>query len=614
MIGIVEVDGGQITLVNEVGSSIGTNNIPIRIDPVGTTSQPVNHPAVTLTGSGNILNQDIIASNVSNYSNIELQITGTFTATVTFQGSNDNTNFVSVNGQTISNGTTAVVQTANASGFFTIPVLFKYFRLRITAYTSGTINVTAFLHVSTVSFGQRTVASTQSGNWNSRTQDGSGNAITSFSAGTTRPLDIAIVNPSGTRIDPNIAKIRDSNNNSIILGQKISNNSVPVVVSSDQSAIEIKATAFPLPTGAATESSLSTIKNRIDSNISTRASQSTLSTVRDRLDIGLSTRASQSTLAVIRDSVSKSTDNTTFTYNISPEQPVGGIYNDSISSVISGRTGAFSVTKYRGIHANLRDSSGNEITSSYVGTKRPLDVLIRDNSGNSVNPSEVKILDSLGINKLKINVDGSINVNTAIPTPPSSIVVISLVQDSVPGSSFSDTRWIIPNNTTFHLQRFKCGGDGSSGDQTRFFLVFNNTGTTFSVNSIYKSVFYFNGFTCNFFEDFSEEIEGNGVKSFIIRRQRANATARILYSVLYGYIVYNTVTVHETGTSPTVTNTTFTKDAGVTWTVNQHANRYVRFNNGTPFFITSNTTTVATIVGNIDPNGSTIPYTINSYT
>ena len=43
------------------------------------------------------------------------------------------------------------------------------------------------------------VVASQSGNWSMRTQDGSGNNITSSAAGSTRPLDIIVRDTSGTR-------------------------------------------------------------------------------------------------------------------------------------------------------------------------------------------------------------------------------------------------------------------------------------------------------------------------------------------------------------------------------------------------------------------------------
>ena len=45
-----------------------------------------------------------------------------------------------------------------------------------------------------------TVAATQSGTWSVRAQDGSGNALTSRVAGSSRPLEIAVVDASGNQI------------------------------------------------------------------------------------------------------------------------------------------------------------------------------------------------------------------------------------------------------------------------------------------------------------------------------------------------------------------------------------------------------------------------------
>jgi len=56
-------------------------------------------------------------------------------------------------------------------------------------------------------------------------------------------------------------------------------------------------------------------------------------------------------------------DNSVFTYSASSEQTVGGVFNDTATTVSSGNAGAARITQYRAIHTNLRDNSGNEINS-----------------------------------------------------------------------------------------------------------------------------------------------------------------------------------------------------------------------------------------------------------
>lgn len=75
-----------------------------------------------------------------------VQLTGTFTATVTFQGTIDGTNWVSISARPYSGlyDSTLAVNTATAVGAFLIDVTgLRGVRLNVTAYTSGTITYTA---------------------------------------------------------------------------------------------------------------------------------------------------------------------------------------------------------------------------------------------------------------------------------------------------------------------------------------------------------------------------------------------------------------------------------------------------------------------------------------
>jgi hypothetical protein len=225
---------------------------------------------------------------------------------------------------------------------------------------------------------------------------------------------------------------------------------------------------------------------------------------------------------------------------------------------------------------------------------------------------EVNIVNKTDQTPLKVNVDGSINVLSVMPLPPDTIKIFYIISGTVSGSSYIDTPWVIPNNTTFTLQRFKCGGDGTSGDSTRFYLYYDSTGYTVGLTSTIYSLFYYNGFNSNMEEDFSLDFTGDGTKSFILRRERANATARILYAVLFGYLTYNTITTNETNTATTVTATTLTR-TGAGWTTNQWVGKYLRVNNNVPLYIASNTTDTITVIGNIFNTGSSIPYTIITF-
>jgi len=67
---------------------------------------------------------------------VAVQVTGTFTATITFEASVDGTNYVAFNMTPSNSGTDA--STATAAGAFTKSTgAFSAFRARCSAYTSG---------------------------------------------------------------------------------------------------------------------------------------------------------------------------------------------------------------------------------------------------------------------------------------------------------------------------------------------------------------------------------------------------------------------------------------------------------------------------------------------
>jgi len=91
--------------------------------------------AAAATGDGTALN-------VLGHGVVVAQVTGTFVGTVTFEGTVDGTNFVSVQGISIATGAEAT--TATATGILQFPCAgLVTFRARVSAYTSGTITVTA---------------------------------------------------------------------------------------------------------------------------------------------------------------------------------------------------------------------------------------------------------------------------------------------------------------------------------------------------------------------------------------------------------------------------------------------------------------------------------------
>lgn len=84
-------------------------------------------------------NTDLMSADVSPYRWVAVHLTGTWSATVTFQTSNDGTNWVSAPLVPINTAAQSAAATAAFTGLYAGPVGGRYFRARTTAYTSGTV-------------------------------------------------------------------------------------------------------------------------------------------------------------------------------------------------------------------------------------------------------------------------------------------------------------------------------------------------------------------------------------------------------------------------------------------------------------------------------------------
>ena len=99
-------------------------------------------------------NDVIDAVDVSAYKWVSLQLSGTFVATVEFQGSNDNGTFYDITVQNPGVLLEPYTTTMTGVGLVKIPVLFKYLRVRVTAYTSGTVEGIALAYKESNDSGQ----------------------------------------------------------------------------------------------------------------------------------------------------------------------------------------------------------------------------------------------------------------------------------------------------------------------------------------------------------------------------------------------------------------------------------------------------------------------------
>lgn len=109
-------------------------SIPTQINTQNTTAESSG-----LTAGA--LNADLLpATDVSNFKSYSLQVSGTWSATLTLQGSNDLSTWVTVPGWLTTDNTQAARSTLGTNGIICGPVVTHYMRVRETAWTSGTAN------------------------------------------------------------------------------------------------------------------------------------------------------------------------------------------------------------------------------------------------------------------------------------------------------------------------------------------------------------------------------------------------------------------------------------------------------------------------------------------
>lgn len=124
--GTIAISNSSVEIANDIGNPI----------PVGPAAQ------TAVTGSASANNTDLISTACDQFRSVCFSITGTWVGTIAFQVSLDGTNWTScacLNSASISGGFT--ISTTSNAIFFASLAGYQFFRLRFTAYTSGTASV-----------------------------------------------------------------------------------------------------------------------------------------------------------------------------------------------------------------------------------------------------------------------------------------------------------------------------------------------------------------------------------------------------------------------------------------------------------------------------------------
>lgn len=153
-------------LAIDAAGKIGVNNFPATqtvsgsvqlLDSGGTNKAAIDAAGNVATKGGfteqaslsaGSLNADLVASvDVSAYKWFSIHTSGTWSGLFTFQCSNDNVNFVSFSAFQASSSFN-FNSTFTTNNLFHSPIFFRYLRIRMTSYTSGTANGTLELYTS----------------------------------------------------------------------------------------------------------------------------------------------------------------------------------------------------------------------------------------------------------------------------------------------------------------------------------------------------------------------------------------------------------------------------------------------------------------------------------
>lgn len=132
-----------------VALGAGTANIgDVDIETFEPSADVTMQSAAVATGNGTVLT-------VTGYGTATVQITGTFVATTTFEGTTDGTNYVSISATQI--GAASIATTATTAGIYRLGVSgLTHIRARISAYTSG--SVTSIGRATNAPFGPKVIA------------------------------------------------------------------------------------------------------------------------------------------------------------------------------------------------------------------------------------------------------------------------------------------------------------------------------------------------------------------------------------------------------------------------------------------------------------------------
>lgn len=318
----------------------------------------------------------------------------------------------------------------------------------------------------------------------------------------------------------------------------------------------VSAATLPLPAGAASEATLSSVDASLDVALSTRATESTLAT--RAAESTLATRASESTLAT------RAADRTTAasphavrvsngTAFIAPTTPTdtqptsnaSGTQVDGHSASIGSTSDADTVNTVIGrlknwlsrIPAALVGGRFDINAGAWLGSTAPtvgqktMAGSIPVTFASDQSTGNTKIEDGGGSGRLAA-VDGAnrlvVTANATIVPPASTAVEQSAISDL---TGTADTTYVIPSGKVLTITRFAGGAEGNSGKVSKAELYADPAGTGAGMTLI--RAMYLSGTNYEFGLDY--KVTGDGTYAIRLRRARLDGAADEVAAFWSGY-------------------------------------------------------------------------------
>lgn len=137
-----------ITLKYDTSGMANTDKLQILYDydyiapgeDTQTNSLQIRPLTTEVSGTAGSNNSDLVPSrNVAAYKWGSMQLSGTFTATIQIQGSNDNINWIAIGVSNIGLVSQQAATSMTAPGMYVFPISYKFLRVRTVAFSSGPV-------------------------------------------------------------------------------------------------------------------------------------------------------------------------------------------------------------------------------------------------------------------------------------------------------------------------------------------------------------------------------------------------------------------------------------------------------------------------------------------